>query len=125
MDEHSLPLKELYARFNSSETVGLTTASKAERQAQEGMNMLSPPPQTPEWVKLIQTQTGFFSLLLWFGAILCFVGYGLKNDQDNLYLGVVLSVVVTGTGIFSYFQARAREWSARRSRRERSIARAR
>merc|ERR1719424_1223004 len=49
--------------------------------------------------------TGFFSLLLWGAAILCFVGYGLDTEQpENMYLGVVLVVVVFLTGVFSFFQ---------------------
>jgi len=49
-------------------------------------------------------------MLLWFGAILCFIAYGIQASafeeppDDNLYLGVVLTAVVTVTGIFSYYQ---------------------
>ena len=75
-------------------------------------------------------------MLLWFGAILCFLAYGIQVNHipclpgvvyqsrhmeqvydimlqasayeeppdDNLYLGIVLSAVVTVTGIFSYYQ---------------------
>merc|ERR1712223_1462670 len=51
-----------------------------------------------------------FAMLLWFGAILCFLAYGIQASayeeppDDNLYLGIVLSAVVTVTGIFSYYQ---------------------
>ena len=48
--------------------------------------------------------TGFFSLLLWAGAVLCFVGYAIESAADNLYLGIVLVTVVMVTGIFSYLQ---------------------
>jgi sodium/potassium-transporting ATPase subunit alpha len=54
--------------------------------------------------------TGFFSLLLWFGSALCFVGYGIQSPEDrsddpsNLYLGIVLALVVFVTGCFSYLQ---------------------
>merc|ERR1711899_32682 len=49
-------------------------------------------------------------MLLWFGAILCFLAYGIQASayeeppDDNLYLGIVLSAVVNVTGIFSYYQ---------------------
>lgn len=52
--------------------------------------------------------TGFFSLLLWFGSFLCFIGFGIQEDKEdkaNLYLGIVLAVVTLLTGIFSYMQA--------------------
>jgi len=51
--------------------------------------------------------TGFFSLLLWFGAFLCFLGFIIsedKSDKSNLYLGIVLSTVTFVTGCFSYYQ---------------------
>mmetsp|Transcript_30208 Transcript_30208/g.21962 ORF Transcript_30208/g.21962 Transcript_30208/m.21962 type:complete len:84 (-) Transcript_30208:3189-3440(-) len=55
--------------------------------------------------------TGFFSLLLWFGAFLCFIGYGIQkkqnpnlDDKANLYLGIVLATVTFITGCFSYQQ---------------------
>jgi sodium/potassium-transporting ATPase subunit alpha len=50
---------------------------------------------------------GFFSLLLWFGSALCFIGYILQEDKDdrsNLYLGIVLAAVTFITGCFSYAQ---------------------
>jgi sodium/potassium-transporting ATPase subunit alpha len=50
---------------------------------------------------------GFFSILLWFGSFLCFVGFILqkdKEDRSNLYLGIVLAIVVFLTGWFSYVQ---------------------
>lgn len=52
--------------------------------------------------------TGFFSLLLWFGSVLCFIGYAIQEDKEdpsNLYLGWVLAIVVLITGIFSYQQS--------------------
>merc|ERR1719460_1366968 len=46
-----------------------------------------------------------FALLLWGGAILCFIVYGLDSSSpDNLYLGIVLSSVVFMTGVFSFYQ---------------------
>lgn len=63
-----------------------------------------PPPSTPEWIKFLRELTGFFSLLLWAGAVLCFVGYAIEQAADNLYLGIVLVTVVMVTGIFSYLQ---------------------
>jgi len=58
-------------------------------------------------VLFIHELTGFFSLLLWFGSVLCFIGYAIQDDQEdrsNLYLGVVLAGVTFVTGVFSYQQ---------------------
>ena len=49
-------------------------------------------------------------MLLWVGAILCFIAYTIQAGtfeeppDDNLYLGIVLTVVVIVTGVFSYYQ---------------------
>lgn len=60
----------------------------------------------PWYLAFLKELTGFFSLLLWFGSILCFIGYGLDStDPSNLYLGIVLSAVVLITGCFSYYQS--------------------
>lgn len=50
---------------------------------------------------------GFFSLLLWVGSALCFIGFFIqvdKEDKSNLYLGIVLALVTFLTGCFSYAQ---------------------
>uniref|UniRef100_A0A3Q0T634 Cation-transporting P-type ATPase N-terminal domain-containing protein n=1 Tax=Amphilophus citrinellus TaxID=61819 RepID=A0A3Q0T634_AMPCI len=89
---------------------GLTNARAAEYLARDGPNALTPPPTTPEWVKFCRQLFGGFSILLWIGAILCFLAYAIQaatEDEpagDNLYLGIVLSAVVIITGCFSYFQ---------------------
>merc|ERR1740124_149358 len=75
-----------------------------------GPNSLTPPPTTPEWVKFCQNLFSGFACPLWLGAILCFLAYGIQASayeeppDDNLYLGVVLTAVVTVTGVFSYYQ---------------------
>ncbi|NWV62446.1 AT1A1 ATPase, partial [Malurus elegans] len=89
---------------------GLTSARAAEILARDGPNALTPPPTTPEWVKFCRQLFGGFSLLLWIGAILCFLAYGIQSlmeeepNNDNLYLGIVLAAVVIITGCFSYYQ---------------------
>jgi sodium/potassium-transporting ATPase subunit alpha len=73
-----------------------------------GFNELSKKEAIPWYCLFIQELTGFFSLLLWFGSILCFIGFAIqpdKSDKSNLYLGAVLAIVTLATGIFSYMQA--------------------
>lgn len=58
----------------------------------------------PWYVKLFHELTSFFALLLWTGAILCFIAYYLdSSDPSNLYLGIVLAVVVFITGVVTFF----------------------
>ena len=79
---------------------GKTDAQVESALKEFGPNILTPPPTTPEWIKFLRELTGFFSLLLWAGAVLCFVGYAAERAADNLYLGIVLVTVVMVTGIF-------------------------
>lgn len=46
-----------------------------------------------------------FALLLWVGAILAFVAYGLyPADPSNLYLGIVLIVVIVFVGALTFYE---------------------
>jgi len=71
-----------------------------------GFNELTPKYQHPWYIKLLLSIfSGEFNILLWFGSLLCFIAYGVEpTDPTYLYLGIVLAVVVTITGIFGYFQ---------------------
>ena len=57
---------------------GLTDAKAAEVFARDGPNALSPPKTIPEWVKFCKQMFGGFAMLLWFGAILCFLAHGIS-----------------------------------------------
>lgn len=110
IDVHKVTVDELLKRFGTNIENGLND-DQAERGLKEhGRNELTPPPTTPEWVKFCQALFSGFAMLLWFGAILCFIAYGIQASayeeppDDNLYLGIVLTAVVTVTGIFSYYQ---------------------
>ncbi|XP_035209918.1 sodium/potassium-transporting ATPase subunit alpha-like isoform X1 [Stegodyphus dumicola] len=110
MDEHKITLQELYTRLGTDPEKGLTQAQARNIYERDGPNSLSPPKKTPEWVKFCKNLFGGFALLLWIGAILCFIAYSIQAGtfeeppDDNLYLGIVLSVVVIVTGCFSYYQ---------------------
>merc|ERR1712156_544164 len=110
IDVHKVDVDVLCKRFNTNVEQGLTDAAAAAGLAQYGKNELTPPPTTPEWVKFCQCLFSGFACLLWLGAVLCFLAYSIQASayeeppDDNLYLGVVLSAVVTVTGIFSYSQ---------------------
>ncbi|XP_011855374.1 PREDICTED: potassium-transporting ATPase alpha chain 2 [Mandrillus leucophaeus] len=53
---------------------------------------------------------GGFSVLLWVGAFLCWIAFGIEYSSNksaslnNVYLGSVLVLVVIFTGIFAYYQ---------------------
>ncbi|KAE8591938.1 hypothetical protein XENTR_v10018610 [Xenopus tropicalis] len=110
LEDHKLSVEELEAKYNTSLLKGLTSARAAEVLARDGPNALTPPKGTPEIVKFIRQMIGGFSLLLWAGAVLCWIAYAIQYasdnavSRDNLYLGVVLAVVVILTGCFAYIQ---------------------
>uniref|UniRef100_A0AAQ4S727 Sodium/potassium-transporting ATPase subunit alpha n=1 Tax=Gasterosteus aculeatus aculeatus TaxID=481459 RepID=A0AAQ4S727_GASAC len=132
--EHKMSVEEVCRKYSTDIVQGLTNAKAAEYLIRDGPNALTPPPTTPEWVKFCRQLFGGFSILLWIGAILCFLAYAIQaatedepaGDNVNrfathlnmrchlcfplfilslqLYLGIVLSAVVIITGCFSYFQ---------------------
>merc|ERR1712112_519214 len=110
VDVHKVSVDELCKRWNTNVANGLTTEQSKANVEKFGLNQLTPPPTTPEWVKFCKCLFSGFAMLLWFGAILCFIAYSIQATayeeppDDNLYLGIVLSAVVTVTGIFSYYQ---------------------
>merc|ERR1712172_86100 len=110
IDVHKVDVDVLCKRFNTNIEQGLTDSQAAKGLVEHGKNELTPPPTTPEWIKSCQCLFSGFAMLLWLGAFLCFLAYGIQASayeeppDNNLYLGVVLSAVVTVTGIFSYYQ---------------------
>lgn len=62
---------------------GLTYARAVEILARDGPNALTPPPTTPEWVKFCRQLFGGFSILLWIGAILCFLAYSIQVATED------------------------------------------
>jgi len=110
VDVHKLPQDELFKRFGVNPATGLTASQAKAAYEKHGPNALTPPPTTPEWVKFLQALFGGFAMLLWLGAVLCFIAYSIQATtmeqppDDNLYLGIVLTSVVVITGCFSYYQ---------------------
>merc|ERR1711962_603445 len=110
IDSHKISADDVFRRFGVNPTSGLTTAQAKANLERDGPNALTPPATTPEWVKFLQALFGGFAMLLWLGAVLCFIAYSIQATtmeqppDDNLYLGIVLTVVVVVTGIFSYYQ---------------------
>jgi len=105
MQEHTWPVEDVAKHFNSDHEKGLTDDQVVKNMERYGRNVLTPPKTVHPCCMFFAHLTGFFSLLLWVAAILCFIAYGLDDTQpENLYLGVVLSVVVFMTAVFSFYQ---------------------
>ena len=112
MDEHQIKIEELLERYEVNVSNGLSTDQVRERRLRYGENSLTPPKTVPEWIKFCKQLFGGFSLLLWLGAILCWVAYIISYSttqdasKENLYLGFILAGVVIVSGVFSYIQVR-------------------
>jgi len=110
MTEHTEELSSLCRQLETDVNSGLTVAIAARNLERDGPNALTPPKQTPEWVKFCKQLFGGFAMLLWVGAVLCYFAYGIRTvreqdpGEDELYLGIVLTAVVIITGCFSYYQ---------------------
>ncbi|GIY85805.1 hypothetical protein CEXT_48751, partial [Caerostris extrusa] len=108
MDEHKIPIEELYSRLGTNPETGLTAMQAREIYERDGPNALTPPKKIPEWVKFCKQLFGGFALLLWIGAVLCFIAYSIQvgtsegSVEDNV--SIVLATVVIVTGCFSYYQ---------------------
>ena len=87
---------------------GLTAEEGRQKLARDGQNVLTPPPETPWWVKLAMQMVGGFQVMMIVGAILCFVVGPITHpvDYQTIYLGVVLVIVVVSTGFFAWWQER-------------------
>lgn len=62
---------------------GHTQEKADELHERDGPNALTPPPTTPEWVKFCKQLFSGFAMLLWIGAILCFITFGIKVSQQE------------------------------------------
>ncbi|XP_002038269.2 sodium/potassium-transporting ATPase subunit alpha isoform X1 [Drosophila sechellia] len=109
-DNHKISVDELLERLKTDPNRGLSFVEAKLRLEINGPNILTPQPPTPKWIVFLKTMFGGFAILLWAGSFLCFVGYLIQLQtqheppDDNLYLGIALTVLVIVTGLFTYFQ---------------------
>jgi len=106
--DHRIGIPALATQMKTDIKVGLTSEQAKAIHAEVGDNALTKKDSVPWYCLFLHEMTGFFSLLLWFGAALCFIGFIIQEDKEdkaNLYLGIVLSAVTWITGCFSYAQS--------------------
>lgn len=91
---------------------GLSSPEAYALLKRDGPNAITPPKVTSEWIKFLKALFGGFAILLWVGAILCFIAYIIQRHtsheytNDNLYLGIVLVFVVVVSGKFNFYSVR-------------------
>ena len=62
---------------------GLSDRLAAERLLRDGPNALKPPKETPQFIKFMEKMFGGFAILLWIGAALCFIAYGIQFSGSS------------------------------------------
>src|SRR5579863_3613174 len=78
IDDHKIPLNQLLSRHQTNTETGLSPSQAKTNFERYGPNALTPPKTTPEWVKFCKNLFGGFSLLLWIGAVLCYIAYSIQ-----------------------------------------------
>jgi len=81
---------------------GLSEEKAADLLELYGLNELTPPMTTSEWVKFGRTLVGGFALLLWAGALLCVMAYiiqyiqrsGSSVPQDNVSIVAYVCCII-------------------------------
>jgi sodium/potassium-transporting ATPase subunit alpha len=107
-DDHKIGTEALAKKFSTNKDSGLSSGQIKDLLAKYGENALTKKEAVPWYCLFLHEMIGFFSLLLWFGSALCFIGFIIQTDKEdlsNLYLGIVLAVVTFLTGCFSYAQS--------------------
>lgn len=92
--EFILILNSYQENLSLSRQKGLTNAKARDFLARDGPNALTPPPTTPEWVKFCRQLFGGFSILLWIGAILCFLAYAIQAATEDEPAGDNVRIVL-------------------------------
>ena len=69
VDFHIVDVEVLCKRFQTDLVFGKKEDAIVEGRKKFGLNRVTPPPVTPEWVKFCKQLFGGFSLLLWTGKI--------------------------------------------------------
>lgn len=100
----------LGGRYQTDLKKGLTKARAVELLQKNGPNCLVASHTTSKFILLLEKLFSGYAAVVWVGAILSFVAYGLeaaidtKAPLDNVYLGVMLVLTVFLTGFFEFYQ---------------------
>jgi sodium/potassium-transporting ATPase subunit alpha len=73
----------------------------------EGENKLSEKEGMNPFVEYLHHMANFFAMLMWAGAILCFIAFAIaSSDASNLYLGIVIVAIVNISTFVEFAQNR-------------------
>ena len=108
LDQHRLPWPDMFERFKIDEKtleVGLSSEEAERRHHEQGKNTLTATGKDPWYVQLFHEFTSLFALLLFLCAALSFIVFAFDTtDPSTLYFGIVIVVVVSISGLITFFQ---------------------
>ncbi|KAF9568135.1 hypothetical protein EC968_002993 [Mortierella alpina] len=112
--EHMFPAEEIANRLGvsidtakASNSKGLDSAAAAQKLAENGPNILSPPKQISPFVKFMHCLTSLFNLMLIVAGILTYILVAIdpEGNRINIYLGAILIVVAFLNAAIEFYQA--------------------
>ncbi|KAF9361530.1 hypothetical protein BGX26_002035 [Mortierella sp. AD094] len=112
--EHLFPIEEIASRHSVSidankaaNSKGLDSAAAAQRLAENGPNILSPPKQISPFMKFIHCLSSLFNLLLILAGVLNYVLLAVdpNGNKVNTYLGAILIAVAFINAAIEFYQA--------------------
>ncbi|CAF1203737.1 unnamed protein product, partial [Didymodactylos carnosus] len=100
-DVHIIPPNDLYSRFHTDSTQGLTNEHAEQAQMEYGLNKITLPPQRSYIMLFVLQAFAGFNLILLVAGIFAFLAwkpFGEPNPSiTNLSLGVVLFLIILTT----------------------------
>ncbi|XP_012257126.3 sodium/potassium-transporting ATPase subunit alpha-B-like [Athalia rosae] len=103
--DHMIDLQRLCEKYDTNIKTGLTNEKAEEVLEEYGPNAISPPRETPEYLKFIKCMCGGFAGLLWTCAMLCFLLYAIDTeDEGTQWFGIIIVSICIISGLFAYYQ---------------------
>jgi len=86
LNYHKKPINDLYKELGTDPVTGITNSQASEKLKIFGPNKLKEAKQHSWFVRLLLEMVGLFACILWVGAILSFISYGLdQSDPSSVF----------------------------------------
>ncbi|KAI5640239.1 e1-E2 ATPase domain-containing protein [Phthorimaea operculella] len=108
---HFLAPKQLEVFYKTDVENGLTDSRAADLLEKDGPNQLKTQVNTGYCKIFVHNLFGWFQCVLWAGALVNYIAYGVLGKKEGgghssneyLYLAIVITATVIGTGLFGFY----------------------